>query len=123
MKAECDIHRAIHLAVHTVDAQAVGIVAAVQYTRPINAKRDLFMLSMIVIAVPLLAIAAACWFIAGRIDLKRKIKGWSGERTTLDEVNSARTRILLLRVAAGVCAVAAIAGASAVSLIAAYAAR
>ncbi len=81
------------------------------------------MLSMIVVAVPLLAIAAACWFIAGRIDLKRKIKGWSGERTTLDEVNSARTRILLLRVAAGVCAVAAIAGASAVSLIAAYAAR
>jgi hypothetical protein len=123
MKAECAIHRGIQVAVHCIDAQAVGIVAAVQYTRPIDAKRDLSMLSMIVVAVPLLAIAAACWFIAGRIDLKRKIKGWSGERTTLDEVNSARTRILLLRVAAGVCAVAAIAGASAVSLIAAYAAR
>ena len=81
------------------------------------------MLSMIAVAVPLLIVALVCWIIAGRIDLKRKIKGWSGERTTVAEVQSARTRILALRVVAIICVVAAILGAAAVSLLAAYAAR
>ncbi len=81
------------------------------------------MLSMIAVAVPFLVIAAACWFLASRIDLKRKIKSWSGERTTTDEAQSARTRILVLRIVAGVCVLAAILGAAAVSLMSAYAAR
>ena len=81
------------------------------------------MLSMIIVAVPFLAIAAACWIIAGRIDLKRKIKSWSGERTTTDEAQGARTQILILRIVTGVCVAAAIGGAAAVSLMSAYAAR
>jgi len=81
------------------------------------------MLVTIIIAALLLAVAGACWFIAGRIDLKRKIKSWSGERTTTEEVQSARTRILLLRVAAGVCVGAAVLGVVAVNLVQQYAAR
>lgn len=81
------------------------------------------MLSMIAVALPFLAIAAACWILAGRIDIKRKIKGWSGERTSIDEAQSARTRILILRVATGVCVLAAVLGVGAVSLMSAYAAR
>ncbi len=81
------------------------------------------MLSMIAVALPFIAVAIICWMFAGRIDLKRKIKGWSGERTTLDEVQSARTRILLLRIVSGICAVAAILSAGAVYMIQAYAAR
>ena len=78
------------------------------------------MFSMIAVAAPLIIIAIVCWFIASRIDLKRKIKSWSGERTTTDEVQSARIQILSLRIVAGVCVVLAILGAAAVNLMSAY---
>ncbi len=81
------------------------------------------MLPMIVIALPLLIIAVVCWIFAGRIDLKRKIKGWSGERSTLAEVESARMQILMLRIAAGVCLGLAVLAVLALRLMAAYAAR
>ena len=81
------------------------------------------MLAMIVIALPLLILAVVCWIFAGRIDLKRKIKGWSGERSTLAEVESARMQILMLRLAAGICLALAVLGVLGLSLMAAYAAR
>ena len=81
------------------------------------------MLSLIVITLPLLIIAVVCWILAGRIDLKRKIKGWSGERSTLAEVESARVKILILRIVAGVSLVLGILSVFAMNLISAYAAR
>jgi len=78
------------------------------------------MLLMIVIAMPLLTIAAVCWWLAGRIDTQRKIKGWSGERTSPDEVRSARTRIMTLRIATGVCIALAILGVAGMNLLSAY---
>ena len=81
------------------------------------------MLSMIIIPLPLLIIAVVCWIFAGRIDLKRKIKGWSGERSTTAEVESARVKILTLRIAAGACFVLAIIAVLVLRLLAAYAAR
>jgi len=81
------------------------------------------MLPMIIIALPLLIISIACWIFAGRVDLKRKIKGWSGERSTLSEVESARVQILMLRIAAGVCLGLAILAVLVLRLMAAYAAR
>ena len=81
------------------------------------------MLPMIVIALPLLIIAVICWILAGRIDLKRKIKGWSGERSTLAEVENARLQILMLRIAAGICLGLAVLAVLALRLMAAYAAR
>ena len=81
------------------------------------------MLPMIVIALPLLIIAVICWIFAGRIDLKRKIKGWSGERSTLAEVESARMQILILRIAAGICLGLAVLAVLVLRLMAAYAAR
>ncbi len=81
------------------------------------------MLPMIVIALPLLIIAVICWIFAGRIDLKRKIKGWSGERSTLAEVESARMQILILRIAAGICLGLAVLAVLVLRLMAANAAR
>jgi len=81
------------------------------------------MLPMIVIALPLLIIAVICWIFAGRIDLKRKIKGWSGERSTLAEAGSARMQILILRIAAGICLGLAVLAVLVLRLMAAYAAR
>jgi len=81
------------------------------------------MLLMIAVAALLLVVALVCWIVASRIDLKRKIKSWSGERTTTEEVQSARTRILLLRVVAAVCVGAAVVGVAAVNLLQQYAAR
>ncbi len=81
------------------------------------------MLPMIVIALPLLIIAVVCWIFAGRIDLKRKIKGWSGERSTLAEVENARLQILMLRIAAGICLGLAVLAVLVLRLMAAYAAR
>ncbi len=78
------------------------------------------MILMIVIALPFLIIAGVCWWLAGRIDAKRKIKGWSGERTTLDEVKSARTRIMALRIATGVCIALAVLGVAGMNLLSAY---
>ena len=116
MAAEYDIH--------AWEVRPVGTAAAVQYRDGLFVLRDFSaMLSMIVIALPLLVVAAICWFVAGRIDLKRKIKSWSGERSTIDEAKSARMRILVLRSVAGVCILAAILGAGAVNILSAYAAR
>ncbi len=81
------------------------------------------MLFMIAVASPLIVAAIACWIIASRIDLKRKIKSWSGERTTVEEAQSARTKILVLRILTGVCAVSAVLVVIALSLMQAYAAR
>ncbi len=81
------------------------------------------MLSMIAVAVPFLALAVVFWLLAGRIDLKRKIQSWSGERTTVPEAQSARTRIMILRAATAACVLAAVLGVGAVSLLQAYAAR
>lgn len=81
------------------------------------------MLSMIAVAVPFILVAIACWIVAGRVDLKRKIKSWSGERTTTAEAQSARMQILILRSVAVACVLAAILGVVAVSLMQAYAAR
>lgn len=81
------------------------------------------MLSMIAVAVPFLALAVVFWIMAGRIDLKRKIQSWSGERSTIAEAQSARTRIMILRAATVVCVLAAVLGVGAVSLLQAYAAR
>ena len=80
------------------------------------------MLMTIVVALPLIIVAIVCWIVASRIDLKRKIKGWSGERSTLAEVDSARKQILILRIVAGVCLVAAVFGVLALNLLGAYAA-
>ncbi len=80
------------------------------------------MLSMIALAGPLIVIAIVCWLIAGRIDLKRKIRSWSGERTTVDEAQSARIRILVLRSVTGVCVVLAILIVIVLRLLQAYAA-
>ncbi len=81
------------------------------------------MLPFIIVPLPPLILAIVCWVLAGRIDLKRKIKGWSGERSTLTEVESARTKILLLRIASGVCLALAVFALLGLKLMAAYAAR
>jgi len=78
------------------------------------------MLMIVALALPLIAVAAICLVIAGRIDLKRKIKSWSGERVTVAESESARKQILMLRAAAGLCAVLAVVGVIALSLFSAY---
>ena len=75
---------------------------------------------MIVVALPLFAIAVLCWIFAGRVDLKRKIKSWSGERSTLGEAENARKQILALRMIAIACVVVAIVGAVAINLFSAY---
>jgi hypothetical protein len=81
------------------------------------------MLPLLLIPLPLLILAVACWIFAGRIDLKRKIKGWSGERSTTAEVESARVKILMLRIASGIFLVLAVLSVLGLRLIAAYAAR
>lgn len=80
------------------------------------------MLMMIALALPLIGIAVVCMIIAGRIDLKRKLKSWSGERTTITEAQSARKQILMLRAAAGLCVVLAVVGVIALNVVSAYAA-
>ncbi len=78
------------------------------------------MLFSIAMAVPLIIIALICWVIAGRIDIKRKIKGWSGERTTVVEAETSRRQITALRIASVVCVVVAVLGALALNLLLAY---
>jgi hypothetical protein len=78
------------------------------------------MLMIIALALPLVVAAVICLIVAGRIDLKRKIKSWSGERSTVAEAESARKQILRLRAAAGLCFVAAVVGAIALNLLSAY---
>jgi hypothetical protein len=75
---------------------------------------------MVVIALPFLIVATICWWLAGRIDTQRKIKGWSGERTTFDEVKTARSQIMALRIATGVCIALAILGVAGMNLLSAY---
>jgi len=78
------------------------------------------MLFSIAMAVPLIIIAVICWIIAGRIDIKRKIKGWSGERTTIVEAETSRKQITALRIASVVCVAVAVLGALALNLLMAY---
>ena len=80
----------------------------------------MMLMMMIAVALPLVAIAVVCWIIAGRVDLKRKIKGWSGERSTLAETEGARRQIFMLRAAAVACVVLAVLGIGALKLMTDY---